>query len=375
MTSSVSEKKPVTGENEKRVHEPLFHVIKRPAMPIWKSLLIRLGAILVALIISGLLFFILKKQNPLDLFSFLFDQMVGTSRRRWLLGYQASVLLCISLAVTPAFRMKFWNIGAEGQVLIGALCTIAVMFYLGGKIPTPLLWVLMVAAGILGGILWALPAAICKARWNTNETLFTLMMNYVAIEVVDMMVQIWVPNGSSKLAPMTDYGFPKVFNDWLLNILIVLALTVVLFIYLRFSKHGYEISVVGGSENTARYIGIPVKKVIIRTMILSGALCGVAGALLAGGEHCSITSTIVGGQGFTAIMVSWLAKFNPLIMIFTSLLIVALGIGKKTMQNKLKISNSFADIITAIVLFAFIGCEFFINYKINLNKNRKEVKA
>ena len=113
----------------------------------------------------------------------------------------------------------------------------------------------------------------------------------------------------------------------MLNILIVLVLTVAMYIYLKYSKHGYELSVVGESENTAKYIGINVKKVILRTMFVSGAVCGIAGFLLVGGTDHTISSTTAGNRGFTAIMVSWLAKFNPIYMIITSLLLVFLSAG------------------------------------------------
>ena len=144
-----------------------------------------------------------------------------------------------------------------------------------------------------------------------------------------------------------------------------------MYIYLKYSKHGYEIAVVGGSENTARYIGINVKKVIIRTMAISGAICGLTGLLLVGGTSHSIASTTADGRGFTAIMVSWLAKFNPLIMILTSFLLVFLDRGADEVSTKFGLNNSFSDILTGIILFFIIGCEFFIQYKINPNENNR----
>ena len=146
-----------------------------------------------------------------------------------------------------------------------------------------------------------------------------------------------------------------------------------MFIYLYYTKHGYEIAVVGESNNTARYIGINVKKVIIRTMILSGALCGFAGFLLAGGIDHSITSTSVNGQGFTAIMVSWPANFNPLTMIATSGLIVFLDMGGSKISEVFDVRGALPNILIGIILFFIIGCEFFIRYKINFRK--KETAA
>lgn len=355
-------------------HEPLFHIVKRSDITKKKAVLIRAIAIFVSLLFAAGLVFILKGINPIQFFVALFEGAFGTPRRIWILLQKISVLLCISLAITPAFKMRFWNIGAEGQVLVGGLATCASMYYLGGKLPLPLLYVVMIGASVLAGIIWAVIPAIFKAKWNTNETLFTLMMNYVATFLVSFFINTWVTSGSGTLPPMSQYGLPRVVNNWLLNIIIVAVLTVLVYIYLHFSKQGYEISVVGESENTARYIGINVKKVIIRTLVVSGALCGIAGLILVGGTNHTIATDTVGGQGFTAIMVSWLGKFNPLFMVLTSFLVIFLEVGANQISNAFKINSSIADIITAIILFFIIGCEFFINYKIVFRKSIKEDK-
>jgi len=348
--------------------QPLVHIVKRDAMPLKKSIAIRAVAIVIALIVCGVISMMLAKQNPIKIYGSMIKGAFGTQNKIWNLFQDIAILLCISLAVTPAFKMKFWNCGAEGQVLVGGLAAVSVMFFLGGKVAYPLLLIIMIAASILAGIIWAVIPALFKAQWNTNETLFTLMMNYVAIQLVSFCLKSWVKSGSGVLTPMKQYGLPVVIHPYLLNIIIVAALTAGLYIYLKYSKQGYEISVVGESENTAKYIGINVKKVIIRTLVVSGAICGVAGLLLVGGTDHTITTTTVGGQGFTAIMVSWLAKFNPLIMILTTFLVVFLQNGSAQMQYDFRIDSSVADIITAIILFFIIGCEFFINYKVIFRK-------
>ncbi len=359
---------------EKNVKEPLFHIVKRANISTKKAILIRAIAIVSALIVCGLLFTLLVGKNPVDFYVALVQGAFGTKRRIWLLVHKLAILLLVSLAVTPAFKMKFWNIGAEGQTLVAGLATAAVMFYLGGKVPTPVLWTVMVAASIGAGIVWAIIPAFFKAKWNTNETLFTLMMNYVATQLVVFCINIWVTSGSGTLAPMDSYGLPELSNKWLLNIIITAVITFVIYVYLRFSKHGYEISVVGESQNTARYIGINVKKVVLRTMVLSGAICGLAGLLLVGGYDHTVSTSTVGGRGFTAIMVSWLAKFNPITMILTAFLISFLEVGANQVSNTFNINDSIADIITAVILFFIIGCEFFINYKIMFRHSSKEEK-
>ena len=321
---------------------------------------------LAALVVCAVLITILSGKNPIEVYKAMIDGAFGTQRRIWALLQELVILLCVALAVTPAFKMQFWNIGAEGQVLMGGLATATVMFYLGGKMATPLLWVLMILCSIVAGAVWGLIPALFKAKWNTNETLFTLMMNYIATQLVLFCLCNWAKDGSGVLRPMKSLGLPLSgsSNNYLLNIIVVSVLTVIMFIYLKYSKQGYEISVVGQSQNTARYIGINVKKVIIRTMIISGALCGVAGLLLVGGTNYTISSATAGGRGFTAIMVSWLGKFNPFYMILTSLLIAFLSRGSLHIASTFRLSEDLANIITGIILFFIIGCEFFINYKL-----------
>lgn len=364
---------------EKKVHNPLFHVVKREPLPFLPALGIRAAAVVAALIVSALVITVLSQQNPLEVYKSMFEGSFGSSVRIWNLALNLAMLLCVSLVVTPAFKMKFWNIGAEGQVLISGLATVACMFFLGdqfaflGDKKPYVLIPIMLGASILAGILWAVLPAIAKALWNTNETLFTLMMNYIAIQLVAYFLKKYVKSGSGVLEPMPQHGLPVIGDmDYLLSILIVLALTVVVYVYLKHSKQGYEISVVGESVNTAKYIGINVKKVIIRTLAISGAIAGVAGFLLVGGINHTISTTTVGGRGFTAIMVSWLAKFNPLTMIITSFLIVFMERGAEQISSDFNVDPSISDILTGIILFFIIGCEFFLQYKIVFNKNRKE---
>lgn len=366
--------------NKTKKHEPLFHIAKRDSLPLYKSWAIRGIAILAALIVAGIITMFFTGENPLKVYSTMVNGAFGSSRRIWSLLQSLAMLLCVSLAVTPAFKMKFWNIGAEGQVLIGGLATAACMITLNDKLPNAVLILVMIVASIAAGAIWALIPAFFKAKFNTNETLFTLMMNYVAIQLVSYFEMLWEnPKGSSNIGIInqsTHAGWlPTIGNfEYLLNIIVVLALTVFMYIYLKYSKHGYELTIVGESENTARYIGLNVKKVIMRTMILSGAICGIAGLLLVGGTNHTITTTTAGGRGFTAIMVSWLAKFNPIYMILTAFLIAFLQSGAGEISTVFGLNKSFSDIITGIIIFFIIGCEFFINYKLHFRSSHKEVK-
>lgn len=354
-----------------------MYLSKRASIPTWKAWLIRVAAVILALIIcGGVAFLLIEKlqKNPGKIGDFYYAFIKGafsSPRRIWKFLKELSVLLCIALALTPSFRMRFWNIGGEGQTLIGVLSAIAVAFYLGGKVPEWLLLIMMLIAALAAGALWAVIPAFFRARWGTNETLFTLMMNYVATYVVGYFLIIWVPSGSSNLGKLKYGKLPVIVNEQLLTIIVVLLLTVGLFIYLNYTKHGYEISVVGESARTAKYIGINEAKVIIRTMILSGALCGMAGYLIAAGADQTVTTESAGGQGFTAILVTWLGKFNPLFMILTAGLIQLLDTGAGQISQDFGVNNALPNVIVGIVLFFIIGSEFFINFQIHFQHHDK----
>lgn len=336
----------------------LFHITKRDALPWYQAFAIRGAAILLALIVCALVTMLLTGENPLSVYGTVFYGAFGTARKTWVTLQNLAVLLGISLAVTPAFKMRFWNIGAEGQVLIGCLATAACMICLGGKLPNAVLILIMLAAAIAAGALWGFLPAFFKAKWNTNETLFTLMMNYIATQLAAFFIIVWeVPKGAGKIGIInqnSEAGWLPVIGGqkYLLVILVVAVLTGLMYVYLNYSKHGYEIAVVGESRRTASYAGIKVDRVIVRTMVLSGAVCGLMGLMLTAGTDHTLTTTIVGGRGFTAVMVSWLAKFNPLAMVFTSLLLVVLSRGASEISSTFALNHSFADILTGIILFS-----------------------
>ena len=358
--------------------QSLFHIAKRDALPWYKSFAIRGCAIVLALIVCAVVTMLMTGENPVSIYATIFKGAFGSARKTWVTFQNLAVLLGISLAVTPAFKMRFWNIGAEGQVLIGCLATAACMICLGDKLPQGLLVLVSLIAALAAGGLWGFLPAFFKAKWNTNETLFTLMMNYIATQLAAFFIIVWeVPKGAGKIGIInqnTEAGWLPVVGGqkYLRVILVVAILTVFMYIYLNYSKHGYEIAVVGESQRTASYAGIKVERVIIRTMVLSGAVCGLMGLLLTAGTDHTLTTTIVGGRGFTAVMVSWMAKFNPIIMVFTSLLLVVLGRGASEISSTFGLNQSFSDILTGIILFFIIGSEFFITYQVSLRKSGKK---
>ena len=357
--------------------QPLFHIVKRGDMPWYFSWGVRGAAIVLALLACALISTLVTSDNPIQIFATIIDGSFGSSRKFMVLLQNTAMMLCVALALTPAFKMRFWNIGGEGQALAGAIASAACMILMKDQ-SNWLVIPCMVVTSILAGALWGAIPAFFKAKFGTNETLFTLMMNYVAIQLASYFsVVVENPKGSGNIGvinPNSQVGwFPEILgNKYALNIILVALLTVGMYIYLNYSKHGYEISVVGESERTARYIGIKVEKVVIRPLLISGAICGFAGLLLVGGANHTLNADIVDGRGFTAVMVSWLGKFNPIWMVLTSFLLVFLDRGAGEIATDFGLNASFGDILTGIILFFIIGCEFFINYKISFTKASKK---
>ena len=353
---------------------------KKEPLPLWKSLLIRLGAIFLSLIVCALVIISVTDLNPFEVFAGIIDGALGSNRRIWVTIRDNLVLLLVAVALIPAFKMRFWNIGAEGQLLMGAFASAALMIYCE-KLPNGILLPLIMLASCLAGLIWGLIPAYFKAKYNTNETLFTLMMNYIAAQLISFSIVFWEnPAGSNSVGiinPMSSKGwFPMLFGQrYGLNLLLVILVTVFVSFYLKYSKHGYEINVVGESWNTARYAGINVKKVIIRTMALSGAICGLAGCLVVSGASHTISTSLGEGRGFTAIIVAWMSNFNTLAMVAISLLLCTMGNGAIQIASQFGLNENVSDILTGIIIFFLIGSEFFIRYRLNFNNEKLVDKA
>ena len=355
--------------------QSLFHIAKRDALPWYKSFAIRGCAILLALVVCAVVTMLLTGENPVNIFATIFKGAFGSARKSWVTFQNLAVLLGISLAVTPAFKMRFWNIGAEGQVLIGCLATAACMICLADKLPNAMLILVSLAAALAAGALWGFLPAFFKAKWNTNETLFTLMMNYIIIGVVKWLQGgPWEapPSGSQMIAQFAGNAkLPSVLGvhcGWI----IVLVLTVLMFIYMRYTKHGYEIAVIGDSSNTARYAGMNVGRIMMRTMFLSGSISGLVGFIIVSGANHTLYDGVAGGVGFTAISVAWLAQLNPFAMIIIASMLAVLTKGSQTLNTRMQVPSTIADILTGFILLCMLGCEFFINYKISVRREKED---
>lgn len=349
-----------------------LRVTKREALPRKKEYTIRMAAVLLSVVFAGviMLFFGL---NPIDIFKALFVGSVGTKMRITQTLIKAIPLCIASLGISVAFKMKFWNIGAEGQITMGAAAATFVALNLGESVPKLAMLILMALAAIVAGGLWAFIPAAFKAKMGTNETIFTLMLNYIAIKFV-MYLQYgpWMDpeaQGFPKIAKFTDNAIlPDVFG---LHIGWIIALVLVAFTYvfINKTKKGYEISVVGESVETARYAGMNISHIIITSMLLSGGMCGLVGMIQASAIEKSLVYSIGNNYGFTAIITAWLARLNAIAILFVCIAFAMLIQGGAYIQIAMNVPSAVSGIVQSTILFFVLGSEFFLQYKVNLVRN------
>ena len=358
-------------EKYKEHHEPWVRMVKREGVSKQRAVAVRAGAILGALIVGGILI-LLMGHNPASVYG---DMVIGSLGSALVIRETARIavpLLITGMGIALAFKMRFWNIGAEGQIIAGATAASYFALFHHQSMPAPVLLMVMFTAAVVAGGLWGMIPAVFKAKWNTNETLFTLMLNYVALEGLRYL----------QYGPWRDpkmMGFPVVAmfdakarlpNVFGVNIgwIIALILVALVYIYMKKSKQGYEITVVGESIQTARYAGINTSMVFLRTMFISGAIAGITGFVTVAGANYTISEGVTGGVGFTAITVAWLAKLNPGAMIAISVFLAMLQKGSGTIQTIYRIPSSAASMLIGLILFFMLGCEFFLNYKLVFKK-------
>ena len=356
-----------------------FQVSKRTEMKVGYKILLYLGAILLAFVISAI-FIATMGKNPFEFYIKLISGPFKNPRYTTLLIRGFIPLLITSLGISVAFKMKFWNIGAEGQYLIGALSAFSMAILLGSKLPSVIGIFLVLLAGCIGSGIYGGFVAVLKAKFNTNETLLTLMLNYVATYILTYFlnnrISFYVQSGNGipafKMIDKTLWLSSIKFGDFSIDtsLFFAIAILLLLWVYFRFTKQGYQISVVGDSPNTARYAGMKVDRIMIRTMFLSSALIGLAGALQLTGASANHTLglSFTGGVGWTGIIVAWLAKLNPFGIALVSFLMALLEKGSDIARTSMGISAAVADVLKGIILFVILAFDFFVAYSINIRK-------
>lgn len=353
--------------------QPLIRISKRMDLSTPKRIGTVVGSIVAALVFGSILIAVLG-YNPFQFWKYVFEgcfknplSVAGTLR-------VFVPLTIISLGIAISFKMKFWNIGAEGQIIMGAIIALTFGLLIGDKWPRPWGTIVIVLLGALGGGLYALITAALKVRFNTNETLLTLMLNYVALYLASYLMRLDFFKTKASSIP----SFERLNDSLLLStiklgsvqldtsFLIAVALIVVFFLYFRYTKHGYEIGVIGDSPSTARYSGMKVGKIMLRTIFLSGFIIGLAGAMqLTGKATDGVMSTgITSGMGWTGIIIAWLAKLNPFGIAVGSFLMAILEKGSSVARSSMGISSAMADVLQGIILFFVLAGDFLIHYRI-----------
>ncbi len=365
-------------KSAKRLSFPIY-VTKRIGFPKWKYWLIRVGGILAAFLVAGIVCSILSPGSFGTFYSELLRGCFDFSDSFTIISLLTtfSILTLIALVLTPAFKMRFWNIGAEGQILIGALACAGVCRFCPSDMPNTAILICGLLAAIGASMVWCMVPAIFKAFFNTNETLFTLMMNYIATIAVAMAISLWIKSGSQSFGILRQGVFPRIWGSTsTLVVFFSIAIYIGLFVYINFGKSGYEVTVIGESVDTARYIGINTKVVTLRTMAISGVLFGLIAFFLVCGVHRSLSANIVGGRGFTGVLIAWLGHFDPAEIALFGFLSAVMEQGTTTAASAVNISSTqFCAICTGAFFFIIIACEFFSRYHIRIrHKETKQIK-
>ncbi|MFR6257273.1 MAG: ABC transporter permease [Anaerovoracaceae bacterium] len=353
-----------------------IRITKRDNLPQKREILITLLAIALSIVFAGLILLIFGL-NPFHIFKEIIMGSLGTELRIKQTIVKAVPLIITSLGIIVAFKMKFWNIGAEGQITMGALGASWVALNLSPDMPKVFMILLMILAAAVCGGIWAFIPAIFKAKLGTNETIFTLMLNYVAIKFVTyLQYGPWRDpsvNGFPRVESFSENAILPSFGGIHIGWILAIIATVAVYFFMNHTKRGYEIAVVGESIETARYAGMNISKIIVVAMLISGGLCGITGMIQVSAVEKTLVFGVANGYGFTAIITAWLSKLNAGYALIICTVFAMLVQGGDYIQIALGVSSAVADIVQGLILFFVLGSEFFMRYKVHFGRNTKEV--
>jgi simple sugar transport system permease protein len=330
--------------------------------------LVPIGAVLLALIACGILLLV-SGENPFDVYHAMFEGALGDRYAFSETLVKMIPLLLAGLGISIAFRMQLWNIGAEGQLYLGAVFATGTALFLIPDAPAIVMIPAMVIAGMIGGALWgAIPGAL-RAYLGANETITTLMLNYVGIELVEYLVHgPWrdpASFGFPGSKPFPDAAALPHFHTYRVHLGLVFGLVAaaILWIALRRTRWGYELTVMGENPRAATYAGMRMRRTIILAMAASGALAGLAGMSGVAGIGHQLQRNFSPGYGYTAIIVAWLGRLNPLGIILVSFLLAGLLVGGDQIQISMKLPAAVAPMIQGAILFFVLGSDLLTNYR------------
>ena len=357
-----------------------IHIVKRDNCPLWKKCCLYLGAVVIALLLGAALLISLGV-DPIAYYSRMFTMgTVGNkiAYKVWINYLKEFVPLAMtSVALSLAFKMRFWNIGGEGQFILGAISAALVAFKLGPVLPNGVTLLLMCLAAMVVSGLYGLSVAALKVKLGTNETLMTLMLNYIALDVLIFLSEdksewnFFLDSESARpvfasFAELASFASIPMGGKFSLNICVIFTLLIgaLVYVYLRYTKQGYEISVVGDSAGTARYAGMKVNTIVLRTVFLSAALIGLAAAFKVGTAGI-LSTAITDDVGWTGIIVAWLSQLNTIAIFLVSALICVLQYGSTVAAASFsQVDSSFANMLQGAILFLVLASDFFIRFRI-----------
>ena len=357
-----------------------FHVVKRDNCPLWKKLCLYVLAVAAALGL-GALVLLAMGVNPAAYYYRMFTMgMVGNKIAYKTFENYLKVfvpLALTSVALSLAFKMRFWNIGGEGQFILGAVAAATVAFKLGPSLPGAATLVLMCLAAMVCAGLYGAFVAVLKVKFGTNETLMTLMLNYVALYFITFLGEtkadwnFYLDPKSVRpiFASFADIvSFPKIplVGKFSLNVCVIFTLVIgaLVFVYLKYTKQGYEIAVVGDSAGTAHYAGMKVNAIVLRTVFLSACLIGLAAAFKVGTAGI-LSTAITDDVGWTGIIVAWLSQMNTAVIFLVSALISMLRYGSTIAAATFsRVDSSFANMLQGAILFLVLAADFYTRFRV-----------
>jgi ABC-type uncharacterized transport system permease subunit len=332
-------------------------------------------ALAITVVIGTILFMLLGKDPMRGLYVFFVEPLKSVYALTEL-AMKATPLILIALGLAVCFRSNVWNIGAEGQFVIGAIAAAGVAMQAG---PDTGRWIVVpvLVAGVLGGMVWSGIVAFLRDRFNANEILVSLMLVYVADQVLGYLVYgPWKDpagfNFPQTITFLKSTGVPRLFTGYRVNIGLIIALLAVggFWVLLFRTYAGFQLQVGGLAPAAARYAGFSSRKALWTALLLSGGMAGLAGALEVAGPLGQLTPYVPAGYGFAAIIVAYVGRLHPVGIIFSSVLMSMFYIGGELAQSRLGLPKSLTGVFQGLLLFTLLACDTLIHYRIRTRSGR-----
>ncbi len=333
-------------------------------------------SLVISLILTGFLLLVFGV-NPLATFSAMFNGAFGSSQNFAETLVKAVPLMLTGLGVSIAFRLRFWNIGAEGQLVLGGVAATWVALFASPYIPAFLLLPSVLLAGALAGAAWAGVPALLKTRLQVDETLTTLMLNYVAILIAEgLFYGAWRDPGGMGFPGTARFPqaawLPRIYGRVHYGLVFALILAVVLWFFIYHTKWGFELHMIGKNRTAANYLGVNIKRTILVSILISGAFSGLAGASEVAGLARRLQEGLIQGYGYTAIIVAWMAQLNPFASIAAAILMAALLVGGDQVQMMMRLPSAVGLVMQGMILFPLLAGSLFSEYRLRISRTRGE---